>query len=186
MGLFASLLNSKTRIIGVSPSGTLPDHIWCLVPLVAFTVGAAGCDSAVLELFLQGSTGLLCGHPKWPLHLCPVPSHHHVAWKGSKLFPLRGRQLRPTRLKQWQSPYSFQEDRRVLRDCKGAVLPNFQKEKGIGSRNNRLVTFLVPSSKSLEQTGLYTLKKMMITSSQHGYIIHLIKITLLTFFKQGH
>lgn len=151
---------------------------------MAFILGAVGCDCAVLELFLQGSEGLLCGHPKQLLQLCPVPSHHHVAWKGSKLFPLRGRQLRPTGLKQWQSPYSFQEDKRVLRDCN--IAPVFKRQKGIGSRNNRLVTFLVPSSKSLEQTGLYTLNKTMITSSQSGYILSLIKITMLTFFKQDH
>ena len=48
-----------------STAGSLPDcRIWCLGPPVAFTLGAAGRDCAVLELFLKPSTGLVCGHPK--------------------------------------------------------------------------------------------------------------------------
>lgn len=60
---FVSILNSRTRIIGFRLAGSLPDRIWCLVLLLAFTLGAVGCDCAVLGLFLHGSTGLRCGHP---------------------------------------------------------------------------------------------------------------------------
>ena len=34
------------------PAGSPPDYIWYLGPHVAFRLGAAGCEGAVLELFL--------------------------------------------------------------------------------------------------------------------------------------
>lgn len=44
MGLFVSLFKQQDQDQNFSPAGNLLDHIWCLVPFMAFALGATGCD----------------------------------------------------------------------------------------------------------------------------------------------
>lgn len=66
-GVIYKPLKRQHQDLWFSPTGSLPDHIWCVISFVAFIL-AVGCDStAVWELFLQASTQLVCGYPKWLL-----------------------------------------------------------------------------------------------------------------------
>lgn len=105
MGLFVSLVQQQEQEQNVSPAGNLLDHIWCLVPLMAFALGATECDCAMLELFLQGSTWPLRGHPGTILTVPSVFLYSGVltqicGMEGVNIPTGKKRESRPTRLKQ--------------------------------------------------------------------------------------